>query len=231
MKQRISIIKKTIEIEEQNGEGSLTQQAYERLQEMIVTLELKPGSMISEGQLSQSLGFGRTPVREAVQRLQQEQLLEIHRAQGILVPQISIVNQLKLLDVRRQLEPYVSLRAAKNANDQQRMAMARLAKQIIQSASDRSALSFMRVNRNIHAIKIEAAGNGILSSVMELFYGLSMRFWFAHYAGQAESLSKAGVLHAQILNAIVDREEEQARRATIQLMDFLEQFTRQTLGQ
>ena len=76
MKQRASTTKKTIEVEEISADSSLTQQAYERLQEMIVTLELKPGSMISESQLSQLLGFGRTPVREAVQRLQQEQLLE-----------------------------------------------------------------------------------------------------------------------------------------------------------
>lgn len=211
-------------------ELSLTQQAYERLQEMIVTLELKPGSMISESQLSQVLGFGRTPVREAVQRLRQEQLLEIHRSRGILVPQISIVNQLKLLDVRRQLEPHVSVRAARQASDKQRADMLRLAKQIMQSSGDRSALSFMRVNRQIHAIKIEAAGNEMLSSVMELFYGLSMRFWYAHYSSQSGSLAAAGGLHAQILTAISQGEEEEARTATVSLMDFLENFTRQTLG-
>jgi DNA-binding GntR family transcriptional regulator len=210
-------------------ETSMTQQAYERLQEMLITLEISPGSMISENQIAKWLDLGRTPVREAVHRLAQEGLLEIHKSRGILVPDLSIVRQLDLLDVRRQLEPYVSMKAAKNASAEQRQEMNQLAKHIIESASTDSTLSFMRVNRNVHAIKIAAAGNTILTKVMESFYGISMRFWYAHHRIIADSLPQAAKLHAGILNAIAAGDDNKAAEETLLLMSFLEKFTRQTL--
>jgi DNA-binding GntR family transcriptional regulator len=231
IKQRTTALKKTkaAPVEEIDADISLTQQAYERLQEMIVTLELKPGLMISESQLSKALDLGRTPVREAVQRLQQEGLVEIHRARGIMVPQISIVGHLQLLDVRRQLEPYVSIKASRNATQAQREKMLHLAAQIAHASIGKAPLEFMRINRDIHAIKIEAANNQILKKIMESFYGLSMRFWFAHYDAQPNSLTEAGALHAEILTAISIGDEEKASAKTILLMSFLENFTRRRL--
>jgi DNA-binding GntR family transcriptional regulator len=64
---------------------------------------------------------------------------------------------------------------------------------------------------------------------MESFYGLSMRFWYAHHKSLPGSLVNAAKLHADILNAIVSGDEEKAAKKTILLMTFLEKFTRQTL--
>jgi DNA-binding GntR family transcriptional regulator len=211
------------------GDTSLTQQAYERLHQMLVTLELKPGAMISENQLARMLDLGRTPVREAVHRLRQEGLLEVHKSQGILVPELSIVRQLQLLDVRRQLEPHVSVRAARNATEEQRVKMRELAEQIVKASDGGSVLDFMRVNQQIHAIKIAASNNELLSKIMESFYGLSMRFWYAHHASMGGSLADAAKLHADILDAIVAGDGLAASSKTVVLMDFLEKFTRQTL--
>ena len=70
---------------------------------MIVTRQLRPGSMISENQLSEQLGCGRTPIREALQRLKFEGFVEIHARRGVLVAPIDVVKQLELLEVRRPL--------------------------------------------------------------------------------------------------------------------------------
>jgi DNA-binding transcriptional regulator YhcF (GntR family) len=83
---------------------SLTSQAYERIEEMIVTLELRPGTAVSEAELSARLGIGRTPVREALQRLAREHLVQILPQRGVLVSELDIKRQLRLLEVRREVE-------------------------------------------------------------------------------------------------------------------------------
>ena len=82
---------------------SQTDQAYSVLEEQIVTLRLAPGAVWSETRLAGELGFGRTPVREALQRLARESLVLILPRKGILVAEINPRKQLLVLEVRREL--------------------------------------------------------------------------------------------------------------------------------
>ena len=79
---------------------------------MIVTLELAPGAVVSEAELSKKLGIGRTPIGEAVQRLAREDLITILPRRGIVVAEINIKKQLKLLEVRREVEASQCARCA-----------------------------------------------------------------------------------------------------------------------
>ena len=88
---------------------SLSDQAYEGLEEMIVTLRLEAGAVLSEAELSEKLGIGRTPIREALQRLAREGLVLILPRKGILVSEINPGKQLLLLEVRRELEAHREL--------------------------------------------------------------------------------------------------------------------------
>ena len=72
-----------------DGRQSLTDQAYVRLEELIVTLQLEPGAVLSESVLSRDLGFGRTPIREALQRLAREGLVTILPRKGVLVSEVN----------------------------------------------------------------------------------------------------------------------------------------------
>src|SRR3990170_3225564 len=83
---------------------TLTEQAYYRLEEMIVTLELAPGAILSEQALSSELGIGRTPVREALQRLSREGLVVVLPRKAIIVTETDPKRQLLVLEVRRELE-------------------------------------------------------------------------------------------------------------------------------
>ena len=84
-------------------------QAFLQIERLIVLQDLPPGTLVSEKQLMELTGLGRTPVREALQRLARERLVEIHPNRGVLVPAASIEAQLKLLEcagrgaVRRRL--------------------------------------------------------------------------------------------------------------------------------
>src|SRR5437868_5253498 len=78
--------------------GRLTDLAYEQIEEAIITLRLAPGTSVSELQLSEMTGIGRTPIREAIQRLAREHLVVVLPQRGLLVPQIDVAKQLKLLE-------------------------------------------------------------------------------------------------------------------------------------
>ena len=85
-------------------DASLSDRAYRRLEEMIVTLQLAPGAVVSESALSKRLGIGRTPIREALQRLARERLVVVLPRRGIMVSEINVSTQLRLLEARRELE-------------------------------------------------------------------------------------------------------------------------------
>lgn len=85
-------------------ETTLTEEAYRRLEEMIVTLALAPGSVVSEAILSERLGIGTTPIREALQRLSREYLIQILPRRGVIVTGIDVRQQLQVLETRRELD-------------------------------------------------------------------------------------------------------------------------------
>ncbi|MEY3663911.1 MAG: HTH-type transcriptional repressor RspR [Pseudomonadota bacterium] len=95
----------------QAAPASLTDQAYTLLEEMIVRLQLPPGSAVSEAMLSAQLGIGRTPIREALHRLARDRLVQILPRRGVIVSSIDVVSQLRLLEVRREIDR-LSARAA-----------------------------------------------------------------------------------------------------------------------
>ena len=114
---------------------SLTEQAYSQIEEAIVTLQIPPGSTISELALSEMTGIGRTPVREAIQWLAREHLIVILPQRGLLVPEIDVKKQLELLRTRREVERLVCRSAAKSATAEEREVFARLAAGFEKAAS------------------------------------------------------------------------------------------------
>jgi len=97
-------------------DGTLTDRAYRELEEMIVTLQLSPGTVLSEQALAVRLKIGRTPIREALQRLARDGLVVIMPRRGIMVSEINLRLQLRLLEVRRELERLMASLAAERAS-------------------------------------------------------------------------------------------------------------------
>jgi DNA-binding GntR family transcriptional regulator len=158
-----------------------TDQAYERLREAIINLELKPGTMHSEVHLADFVGLGRTPVREAIQRLAREELAEPKKNRGILITSIDVIKQLQLLDVRRSLEHLLSKRACEQATTEERRKMLDYAARIEKAGVAGDTREFLAANRDIQDLKSRAAHNDTLRHTTDLFFGLSRRFWVAYH--------------------------------------------------
>ena len=207
---------------------SLTDHAYRDLEEMIVTLTLPPGSAVSETALSQSLGIGRTPIREALQRLARERLVTILPRRGIMVSEINVKSQLRLLEVRREVERLVARSAARRANAEERRRFLELAREFEKSAKTNDDVTFMRVDREFNEFSVKAARNEFAAGAMSLMHSLSRRFWYIHYK-QAADLPLTAKLHADIARAIGAGDEAAAGKAMDKLIDTVAKFTRDTV--
>lgn len=196
---------------------------------MIVTLQLTPGSAVSESELSQRLAIGRTPIREALQRLAREKLVQILPRRGVIVSDINVKTQLRLLEVRREVERLVARSAARRALPDERERFAALAAGFERAARTNDDLAFMRTDHEFNELSVFAARNEFAAATMRLMQPLSRRFWFVHYKLAAD-MPESAKLHAAIARGIAVADEDAAARATDALLDNIETFTRATLS-
>lgn len=213
---------------EEQAPRSLTDRAYRALEELIVTLRLTPGEVLSEAALAKQLAIGRTPIREALQRLAREGLVVILPRRGILVSDINVRSQLDLLRVRRELERLMARSAAQRATAGEREAFAALADQMDRSADGDDDVGFMRQDRRLNLMISQACRNEYAMKAMQLMHGLSRRFWYMHYK-EVLDLPFCARLHAALARGIAEADSDAAAAASDRLIDYIETFTRATL--
>ena len=206
----------------------LTDLAYEKIEEAIVTLVLPPGAAVSEQGLADMTGIGRTPIREAIQRLAREHLIIVLPQRGLLVTEVDVGKQLKLLETRREIERLVCRRAAKKAGEDERRAFERLSDEFIRAAESNDAVAFMRADREFNELCLTAAQNEFAEGAMRMLHGLSRRFWFLHHK-QFPDLHEMARLHSAVAIAVSKGNVQGAGDALDQLIDFIETYTRATL--
>lgn len=210
------------------SEQTMTDRAYAELEEMIVTLRLEPGTVLSEAVLAKLLKIGRTPIREALQRLSRDGLVNILPRRGILVSDINLHSQLRLLEVRRELERLMARAAAERANDEERKRFFTIAENMKRASQEADAMAFMRLDQEFNALISATARNEFASRSMGLMHGLSRRFWYQHYR-EAADLPLAARLHAEVAEAIAKRDPDRAAAASDKLVGYIESFARSTL--
>lgn len=204
---------------------SLAEAAYRSIEEMIVHRRLGPGTMISENQLCDELKMGRTPIREALQRLRHIGFVEVHARRGVLVSTVDVVRQLELIEVRRPLEALMARSAAARATPAERTDLARLGDEIVEAAGAEDAVRYFRTNKQIHELSARAAHNEVLAATLATLHAQSRRFWYT-YVRELNSFEEGARLHSATIRAVVAGDHEGAAAASHALMDFLEKLTR-----
>lgn len=205
--------------------AKLTDLAYEMLEEAIVTLRLPPGSTVSEQALAEMTGIGRTPIREAIQRLAREHLMVVLPQRGLLIPGIDINKQLKLLETRRELERLICRSAARRATDAERKHFRQLAEDFTRCAARNDDVAFMRADREFNEACLAAARNEFAEGAMRMLQGLSRRFWYLHYK-QTPDMPEMARLHSAVAVAVAKGDVDAAGQASERLIDNIENYTR-----
>jgi DNA-binding GntR family transcriptional regulator len=208
---------------------TLTDQAYNRLEEMIVTLALAPGAVLSEQSLSADLSIGRTPIREALQRLAIEGLVVVLPRKAIIVTDTDPRKQLLVLEVRRELERLLARCGAERASPEERARFQAMADGMDAAAQSNDDIAFMRLDREMNALLAEASHNEYATRSMRYLNGHSRRFWYLHYK-EAADLPKCARLHADEARAIAKGNAARAMAASDKLIDYVESFTQATVA-
>jgi DNA-binding GntR family transcriptional regulator len=187
---------------------SQADRAYLAIRDLIVSLQLRPGSVISERELMERVGVGRTPTREALQRLAQERLVEVYPRRGMFVTTVEIRDLALLSELRTVLESQAAAMAAERATELDRAALGALLDELDAGAAlDGRAL--IELDRRIHERIYRCTHNRFLEATLEEYYTLALRIWFLAL-DRAIELRDAVLEHRALLEAIRDGDATRA---------------------
>jgi DNA-binding GntR family transcriptional regulator len=189
------------------GPRSQSEEAYLRIRDRIVSLDLAPGSVVQEARLREELDIGRTPIREALQRLAWENLVKSVPHRGTFVTDVNITDLARITEVRVVLEGHAARLAADRAGSSDRAAIATLLEEVQSERTQDESLrldqrELMRLDQRIHRQIYRAARNSLLESTLERYFNLSLRLWFMVIDREVR-LREAVEEHAALLGAIL----------------------------
>src|SRR5690242_13344407 len=206
-----------------------TARAYRVLERMIVTLELPPNSIATEGGLIERVGLGRTPVREAIQRLAWEGLIEVRPRAGLAIAPLKAADWVRVLDARSGVEQVLARSAARNATTALggRLDAAAIAMRDAAEAGD--VLAFLEADKALDEVIAAAADNAFAARVATPLQTHSRRFWFRYQA--ATGLAAAAERHVELIRAIVSGGPREAGEEAKRLMGLLYRYAEAVAGQ
>ncbi|MEJ2736020.1 MAG: GntR family transcriptional regulator [Anaerolineae bacterium] len=186
----------------------LSDKAYQLIRHKIITLELPPRSAIDEQALMEDLQLGRTPIREALQRLAAEDLVFFAPRRGIFVADVSLTDLQKIFELRIILEGFCARLAAQRVTNDQ-LAEMRFLIQELSRLPGGDSKKLMAIDEQFHELLYQAADNEFLAETLRRLHALSFRIWHL-VLDRLGSVKGAMEQHIEIVRALQVRDEEQA---------------------
>jgi DNA-binding GntR family transcriptional regulator len=207
--------------------ASFADRAYYAIRDLIVTLELPPGSVVKEPDLTARLGIGRTPVREALRRLAQERLIEVYPRRGMFVTTVDVRDLARLCEVRLALEPEAARLAAERATqadlDEMNVLLAEL-----DGPRRRDHRLLIDLDERIHRAIYTASHNPFLVETLEEYYAHALRIWMVALARTDLGAAVGG--HRGVLEAVVSGNGARASRLMREHVESFEAAVRDVLA-
>ena len=183
-----------------------------KLRSKIMTLELEPGRMVTEAYLADLLKCGRTPLREALQRLAQEHLVTAVPRRGVAIAELSVLDYIWLVEAENSIALVVGPLAAQRITDDQLEQLARTIELSREANERHDFVAYVELDFDYHRQIAEASQNRYLVGALTPLHRLLTRFTFLgiRAAGSAEG---AIADHQQVLAALRSRDPDAVRRA------------------
>lgn len=198
------------------------QRAYRALEKMIVTLELPPAAVVTERVLIDSLDLGRTPVREAIQRLAWEGLIEIRPRAGLAIAPLRAQDWVLIVEARRGVETVLARAAARHASPANRLRLEEAARAMHAAVVQADVLAFLEADKMLDEIIGEASENIFATRVAAPLQTHSRRFWYRYHS--EAGLARAAGHHVALIHAVLDRDEIRAALEAEKLMVMLREL-------
>jgi DNA-binding GntR family transcriptional regulator len=205
---------------------SLSDVAYAKLLEMLRSGELRPNDLIMETHLSRQVNVSRTPLREAIRRLEGEKILERQRSGTLVVKSMSIEDLLHVWQIRHLLEGDAARRAAGQIPDRDLKAL-RARTINIKNTGNPKAEELRTVGHELHALIAHASGNPMLASIIEDF---RKRTQLLTIRRVPERIIKVCEEHLAIIDALLAGNGEEAKTAMQRHIEGVRAYTLEKLG-
>mgnify|MGYP005937456995 FL=1 len=186
------------------GNRDLKNHAYQIIKERLINCIYEPGSFINESQLATDLGLSRTPVREAINRLESEGLVKVMPKKGIYVTDISLNDVLQIFQTRIEIEPIAVRLAAPHLPREELLAFCGKFKG---EAPD--IQNGFRLDTAMHLFIIEHCGNRYIIDMMHRIFDENTRVIISSKQNQVQ-IHDARLEHLDILNSLLDKDTERA---------------------
>lgn len=157
---------------------SLTEQAYREIRQRLITLKILPGEPLNDDEIGRELGIGRTPVREAIKRLETDHLVVSYPKRGTFATRVEMTDLAQILEVRCSLEPLAASLAARNATSESRQGMLELAAAIAKLDPSTGPREVMEWDKQVHSQIYNATNNQYLLDTLIRFDNLANRIWY-----------------------------------------------------
>ena len=203
--------------------------AYRVLCDELIVLDIKPGEPLNDDQISRRLGVGRTPIREAMKRLESEHLVVAYPRRGTFAAGVDITDLAEISEIRQLLEPAASSRAARLASPVIRQELRDVAREVKQLLAGKQAQrDLMRLDMRVHRLIYRATGSRHLEDVLIRYDNLATRIW-SLVLQKLPPVSEHIAQHIELLETIADGDAEAAARLTTKHVTEFENLIRAVL--
>ncbi|WGR92023.1 GntR family transcriptional regulator [Bradyrhizobium sp. ISRA443] len=198
--------------------------AYQRIEDLLVNCELKPGQFLTVQDLQTLTGFGRTPVHNAVSTLAADTLIIIRPRHGLQIAPIDLARERLLLALRRDLERFVIRLAAERASLSHRNQALHIERVMKDKRATLTLDEFNSLDRRIDSLILAAAGEPFLAHTLRPLHTIYRRIGFIHHSYMPGQADLAGTIdsHLAILNAVANRRVDRAMAASDALIDHMD---------
>ncbi len=203
---------------------NLFELAYQRIEELLVNCQLKPGRFLTVSELQTITGYGRTPVHSAVNRFAADTLIIIRPRHGLQIAPVDLARERLLLGLRRDMERFVIRLAAERASLSHRNQMLHIERALGERRTTASIDAFNKLDRRIDALILEASGEPFLAHTMRPLHTIYRRIGFIYHRLLPGHTDLTGTIdrHTAILNAVANRRADDAAKASDELMSFMD---------
>ena len=192
-----------------SNDSYLKSRAYGIIKEKIISCDLKPGSVISEKALMDEIGASRTPIREAIGKLEEEHLVDVYPKRGIFVSQVTIKDVLDIYAMRIIVESFAVRLAALILEPEQIRPFRNLwmPKHAALSTEDHN-----KSDRDFHMLIAQASGNKYLLQTFSTLFNQASRIRMLSLLRMEKRLEEARKEHLFIIEALLRKDEDEAEK-------------------
>lgn len=196
---------------------------YEELKREILVGEIAPGTRMMEIELADEMGVSRTPVREAIRKLEKEGLVTIEPRKGAYASDVSIKDMVDVLEVREDLEAMAAALAAQRVTEDEKKALLDATLEYQKAVESEQTEDIIRCDEGFHQLIVNCSGNKTLIQLFSQVQELALRFRYLYY-DDFSRYERMPLEHREIEEAILSGNFEEARVAAGEHVKKLKQF-------